>query len=128
MPKRRPYKRTDRLSVQIQQVLAVAVQSETHEEVLHTVMITAVELTSDLSLARVFYYTYGGDLDAIDKAFTRANSYLRRRVGQEIRARVTPELRFHHDDGVDRGRRVDNILSTLDLHTEVETEGSGEEE
>ncbi len=123
MPRRRPFKRTERLNKQIKQVLAVAVQRETREDSLRQVMITDVEVTNDLSLARVFYYPMGGDAQAISKAFERAGGFLRRRVGEEIRARTTPELRFIFDNSIDHGRRVEGILAGLDLSTPPPQDG-----
>jgi ribosome-binding factor A len=115
LTRRRPFHRTERLGRQVQEILAVAVQRETHETCLHTVIVTQVDVTRDLSLARVYYYLMGGDLEEVKAALARATGFLRRRVGEQITARHVPELRFHHDDGVDRGRRVEEILEGLDL-------------
>jgi|GEM_PF-293607 len=115
MPRKRPFRRTDRLASQIQQVLAVAVQRETREDVLHNVVITGVDVTSDLSLARVFYYLMAGEQPAVEQALDRARGFLRRRVGEQIRARTTPELRFVLDKSVEHGRRIEEILSNLDI-------------
>lgn len=115
MPRKRPFKRTDRLASQIQQTLALALQRESHEEVLRSVVITGVEVTRDLSLARVFYYIMGGDAEAVAAGLERARGFLRRRVGEEVRARITPELRFAVDASIDHGRRVEEILRDLDL-------------
>lgn len=115
MPRKRPFKRTDRLASQIQQTLALALQRESHEEVLRAVVVTGVEVTRDLSLARVFYYVMGGDPDAVAAGLERARGFLRRRVGEEVRARITPELRFALDTSIDHGRRVEEILRDLNL-------------
>jgi len=113
--RRRPFRRTDRLQSQIHQTLALAVQRETHEAELQAVVITGVEVTSDLSLARVFYYPMGGDPAAIAAALERAKGFLRRRVGDVIRARITPELRFLLDKSIDHGRRIEEILGGLTI-------------
>lgn len=115
MSRSRPFKRTDRLNRQIRDVLAVALHRETHEEVLQGAVVTGVEVTRDLSLARVYYYVMTGERAEIEKALERARGFLRCRVGDSIRMRQVPELRFQHDDAVDRGRRVDQILRGIDL-------------
>ncbi len=112
---KRPFRRTDRLSSQIKQILAISLQRDSREEALRSVVITDVEVTRDLSLARVYYYLIDGDQEAATSAFGRANGYLRTVVGRGINARITPELRFMHDDALTRGRRIDDILSTLDI-------------
>ena len=53
------------------------------------------------------------DRDAVTKALGRASGFLRSRVGQQIRARNTPELRFSYDQSVDLGRRIEEILADI---------------
>ncbi len=115
MAKKRPFHRTDRLGARVREILAVAMQQESREELLRQVVITGVDVTRDLSLARVHYYPMGEDEAAIAAALERASSFLRTRVGQEIRMRITPELRFLRDDSVDHGRRVEEILRDLNI-------------
>ena len=111
----------------MKQVLAIAIQREAREDVLHNVVVTDVEVTPDLSLARVFYYAMGGEPEAIDAALHRAAPFLRRRVGEEIRARHTPELRFLVDTSIERGRRVEEILHQL-AEDATASDGEGDED
>ena len=114
MAKKRPFARTDRLASQVREALAYALMRESREAILRDITITDVEVTSDVSLARVYWHLVPGltetDPVAVEAALARANGFLRGRVGEAIRARVTPELRFHYDDALDRGRRIDSIL------------------
>ena len=129
MGKNRPYQRTERLNSRVREVLAVACQRETREEALRNAVITGVEVTRDLSVARVYYYVIGEGAEEVRVALERASGFLRSRVGQEVRMRVTPELRFHFDNSVDHGRRVEGILADLHIPTEqVEAAGLGSEE
>ena len=113
MAKKRPYHRTDRLNHQVAEVLARAIQRETREDILRHAIVTGVEVTRDLSVARVYYQTMGGDRAEIARAFERASGFLRCRVGDQIRMRETPELRFKYDESIDRGRRVEELLATM---------------
>ncbi|MCB9728546.1 MAG: 30S ribosome-binding factor RbfA [Deltaproteobacteria bacterium] len=122
MAKKRPFHRTDRLGSRVREILAVALQQEAREELLRQVVITGVDVTRDLSLARVHYYPMSGDEAAIAQALERASGFLRMRVGQEIRMRITPDLRFLRDDSVDQGRRVEEILRDLALSPEADGE------
>jgi len=111
---RRGFARTDRLSKQIVQVVAVALQRETREELLYDVVVTGCDVTRDLSYATVHYYLpEHADRDAVSKALGRAAGFLRSRVGQQIRARNTPELRFSYDQSVAHGRRIEEILADI---------------
>jgi ribosome-binding factor A len=124
--------RTDRLGSQIREVLALALMHDTREVLLRDIVITEVAVTNDLSLARVYWHALPGlaeaDRDAIVKALARANGFLRSKVGEVVRARVTPELRFHHDDALDQGRRIEEVLRTIAEEREVSGEGDAPEE
>jgi ribosome-binding factor A len=124
MGKKRPFARTDRLNSQVREVLAMALMLETREQLLREVVITEVEVTSDISLARVYWHGLPGvaeaDPEAVQKAFERASKFLRAKVGEAITARVTPELRFIHDDALDRGRRIETILHRLSVDRPAE--------
>lgn len=114
MARKRPFHRTDRLNSQIREVLATTLLQNAREDILREVVITDVEVTSDISLARVYWHSLPGlaeaDPEAVQEAFDRAAGFLRKKVGETIRARQTPELRFIYDSALDRGRRVDDIL------------------
>ena len=128
MARRRPFHRTDRLNSQLKEVLAVALQRETREELLRSLVLTDVTVTRDLSVARVYYYPMQGDPDAVAQALSRATGFLRRRVGKEIRARQVPELRFILDASIDHGRRIEQVLSELDIPPDSEDDGGGDHE
>jgi ribosome-binding factor A len=106
-------------------VLATTIVREARDEILRDVVITDVEVTSDLSVARVYWHPLPGvtaaDPEAAQAAFDRAAGFFRRRVGEVIRARQTPELRFLYDDALDRGRRVDDILVKIAAERPEET-------
>lgn len=111
---RRSFKRTDRLAKQVGEVVAVALRRETREESLFAVVVTGCEVTRDLSFATVHYYLPdSADREAVSAALQRASGFLRRRVGQEVRARNTPQLRFLYDNSVDHARLIESILSDI---------------
>ena len=130
MAKKRPFARVDRLGSQVKEVLATALQRETREELLRGIVITDVEVTSDVSLARVYWHELPGaaeDREAVEAALTRANRFLRAKVGEVVRARITPELRFHHDDALDRGRRIEDVLRHIAAERPAEATPPGED-
>lgn len=114
LSRKRPFHRTDRLNSQIREVLATTIMREARDDVLRQVVITDVEVTSDISLARVYWHPLPGlvqaDPEVAQAAFDRAAGFFRKKVGEIIRARQTPELRFIYDTALDRGRRIDDIL------------------
>jgi ribosome-binding factor A len=117
MARKRPFLRTDRLASQIREVVATAIARESREPLLHAVVITDVDVTSDLSLARVWWHALPGPADrdrpGVEAAFARAAGFLRSRVAEVIRARKLPDLRFLHDDALDNGRHIEGILHRI---------------
>lgn len=123
MPKRRPFKRTDRLNRAILRALATAMGRESREEVFQMVTVSDVEVTRDLSLARVYIQVGQEHREEALQALERAAGFLRSRVGAELHIRQTPELRFMVDDSIDRAERIESILRDIEIPEEATAEG-----
>src|SRR5207247_1842322 len=75
--------------------------------------VTAVRMSSDLRVARVYVRTLVDTADARAaalRALARAATFLRGRVGRALGLRLTPELRFEYDTQPDTARRLDDLL------------------
>ena len=106
--------RKERLGSQVREVLAQCLLFEVKDPRLHAVSITDVELSGDLGHAKIYYYCYqvqDSELTMIDQALQKARGFLRRRLGQEIRARVTPELAFHYDRSIEQGAHMEKVIA-----------------
>ena len=79
------------------------------------VVITEVRVTSDLSLARVYFRVPrdGPGFDEAEEGLNSAAGFLRRELGQLLRIRRTPELRFLPDETIDSAMRIEEILKGL---------------
>ena len=79
---------------------------------LREVTVTAVRMTPDLRVARVYVRTLGDPAkrDALLRTLGKAVHFLRGEVGRAIGLRVTPELRFEYDTVPDTAARVDALL------------------
>ena len=110
MAERRP----ERVGHLVQAELARVLLRDVKDPRLHDVTITAVRMTADLHLARVYFRTLAGTSAAADAgaALTRATPFLRGAVGRALGMRVTPELRFEFDGLPETARRLDELLST----------------
>lgn len=79
------------------------------------VTITAVEVTSDLSSARIFFTVIGDDRARRESeaGLKSAIPFLRREVGRQLRLRHVPELHFQYDVSLEYGNRIEALLKDL---------------
>jgi ribosome-binding factor A len=105
--------RRDRLGGQVRAVIAECLLFEVKDPRLSSVDVTDVVMSPDLGHAKVYYYARVDEegLHKIQTALERAKSFLRRKLGREIRARVTPDLAFFYDDSIERGAEMDQLLN-----------------
>lgn len=73
---------------------------------------TGVRLSRDYSHLRIFYRTLGERGEA-ERALQQAGGFIRKSLARGLTLRRIPELHFHFDESIDRGRRVDEILREL---------------
>lgn len=118
-----PYKGV-KLNASIHKTLAELLQQSAKDPRLEMVSIVSVELNRDRSLAKVFWSTVGadGEREACAKALRRARGFLQSRLGDILRLRETPELRFYPDETLDRSLGVDEVLRELATRGEFEDE------
>jgi ribosome-binding factor A len=77
------------------------------------ITITTVEVTRDLTHARVYFTPFAGigDADAALEALRHAAGYLRIQVRNQMRLRSAPELDFQIDDSIERGARLSSLIT-----------------
>ncbi len=107
-------KRQQRISRLIQRDLSELLQRELNDLV-HGCMVTVtkVNVTPDLSLARVYLSIFGvQDKKARVDAFNLRSREIRGLLGAKLRhqLRIIPELQFREDDSLDYIERIDNLL------------------
>ncbi len=105
------FSRTYRIGEQIKRELADLVRQLKDPRV-GMVTITDVEVTKDLSHARVFFSVLGEDtvVQQTQKGLEHAGGFLRRQLGHALRLRITPQLHFIYDDTQLRGQEMDQLI------------------
>jgi ribosome-binding factor A len=92
--------------------------------------ITGTRVSPDYQYADVNIYRLGGDPEALQEALQgleSAQGFIRRELGSRLRVRHTPELRFHLDESIDYGDRIEALLAEIDQERQAredETQGS----
>ncbi len=105
-------RRQVRVAHRVQAELARILLRDAKDPRLRDVTITAVRMSPDLRLARVYVRALGGAAarEPVLAALGRAAAFLRGEVGHALGMRVVPELRFEYDTDLERAWRVEELL------------------
>lgn len=109
---KRQFKRSDRVAGEMLRELSRLVQMEVKDPRMpKLVTITRVEVTSDLSHAKVFYSVLDGDVNDTQKVLTKSASFLRSAIAQAMKLRIVPQLHFKFDEDLEQVWQVQAILA-----------------
>lgn len=109
------YSRTERLGEQIKRDLALLIQRGLKDPRLGMVTVNFCDLSKDLSYADVNVTVFVSD-DSDDKivqsltVLNEAAPFLRMELGRGLKVRKVPYLRFHYDDSLKRGTRINELI------------------
>ena len=109
------FSRTERLSEQIKRDLALLIQRELKDPRIGMVTVNFVDLSKDLSYADVNVTALVSD-DSDEKIIesltilNEASTFLRMELGRALKVRKLPHLRFHYDDSLKRGARINALI------------------
>jgi ribosome-binding factor A len=126
MPREVP--RARRVAEQVQRTVSALLLREIRDPRLKPVTVTHVRVSPDLSHAWVHYTLLTGDThDPLQKEILdEAARYLRGPLGRMLRLRVAPHLHFQPDDELERGNRLDDLI-TRAVRTDRERSPDGDE-
>ena len=104
-----------RVTRAVLEVVSAHIVEDLKDPRINFVTVTGVETSSDLRSARVFVSVLGEDAerDAALAGLSSASGFLQQKVGTELRMKRTPTLRFVHDDSIDTGMRITELLSEV---------------
>ena len=135
--------RAQRVADQIQREIAVLIQTEVNDPRIGMVSVTAVEVSRDLSYAKIYVTVLNslsdggavtsstlsapGQLDKLEidenlKVLNNATGFLRSLLAKRLILRSVPKLRFYYDGSVERGRHLSELIDKAiaadrDLHS-----------
>lgn len=107
--------RPERLEDQIHFLLSTLIQRELRDPDLGFLTLTAVRLTPDRGLAKV-WFTVLGDADQTArsrKALGRAAGFLRTQLAMRLKMKRVPELQFFPDGTLEEGNHLETLLAEL---------------
>ena len=107
--------RSERLAALVHETLAEAIATALKDPRVGFVTITGVQVTQDGQQATVRVSVLGTEDEkgrAIE-GLDRARGFLRSYLAERLELRVTPELRFELDRGLQHAQRIDELLKQI---------------
>jgi ribosome-binding factor A len=109
------YSRTQRVGDFLKRELSSLIQFEVRDPRVGMVSVTDVEVSRDLSHAKVFVTILGKDSEQEAQesieALNKASGFLRSLLAKDNNARTTPKLRFYFDSSVGRGQYLSKLIA-----------------
>ena len=105
--------RPQRLGDLIQRDLSELIRLELRDPRVGMVTITSVDVSPDMSHARLFFTLLEKDkLEDTLHGLKRSAGFLRSQLARRIKMYTTPELRFEYDESVERGDRLSRLIDS----------------
>lgn len=104
-------------------IFVEAISKVIHEEVkdddIKFVTITAVEISSDLSYAKVYFTNLiDSEREKVTKALNRASGFIRGKLFDMVEIRKMPELTFVYDESIEYGNKIEKIIDSINKEDE----------
>lgn len=105
----------ERAASDIQREISNILLLDAHDEDFKNVVITACEVTNDLSFAKV-YFTTTDNREKVLHDLNNAAGFFRSLLAERLLMRHTPELRFIFDESIEYGEKIEKIIE--EIHNE----------
>lgn len=93
------------------------------------VSVTHVNISKDLQYAKIFVSIYGTEEAKSEtmEGLKACTGFVRRELGQRIRLRHTPEIRFVQDSSLEQGDRLINLINSIAPHDSLDRDLGGDD-
>ena len=107
----KPHGRTARIAEQIRRELSAVLLRDVEDPRLNSVVVSAVEVSRDLSHAKVFITVpSGGALELTLAGLSSASGFLKHKLSARLSMRSMPALRFMHDVSLERAMQLSDLI------------------
>ena len=109
-------KRGFKIADHIRKTVSEIVRAKVRDPRVNTVTITDVEVTYDITIAKVFYSVYPWSENNLKDAHAGLNSakkFIRVQLGKELTCYRIPELAFKLDTSLDHGDKINELLTRV---------------
>jgi len=108
-------RRLEKMNELLKETVAVLLLHKSKDPRLRGVNVTAAKVTADLKRAVVLYSLLGGDEEkaAVQKVLNGAAGFVRVAVGEALKLKYTPEIKFEFDRNLEYAQHMTEILKDL---------------
>lgn len=104
----------DRLGHILTEEISKVINEEVKDDDIKFVTITAVDISSDLSYAKVYFTNLiDSDRDKVASALNGASSFIRGKLFGKVEIRKMPELTFIYDESIEYGKKIEKIIDKI---------------
>ena len=104
--------KAERAASDIQKELGNIMLFEAKDKDFKNVVITDVDVSNDLSYAKV-YFTTIDDREKVLKDLNNASGFFRSLIADRLKIRHTPELKFIFDESIEYAQNIENIIKEI---------------
>ncbi|MBQ2946400.1 MAG: 30S ribosome-binding factor RbfA [Bacilli bacterium] len=104
--------KNERINSNLQKEISYIIANEVKNPNIKFVTITACDVTSDLSYARVYFTTLGDHIETI-KGLKSAKGYIRKTLSDRVELRHIPELDFIYDESIEYGKKIEEKIKEI---------------
>jgi ribosome-binding factor A len=117
--------RAGRVGEVIKEVASETIRRLKDPRITGLVSVTDVEVSGDMSHAKVFVSIYGDEDQQREtlEGLQAASGYVRTQVGREVKLRVTPEIHFRQDKSLEQGANINALLMRIKREKEQNEHG-----
>ena len=104
--------KNDRIDSLMQKEISYIIANEVKNPDVKYVTITYVDVTNDLSFAKV-YFTTLKDKNETLKGLNSAKGFIRKTLADRVELRHIPELEFIYDESIEYGKRIEDKIKEI---------------
>jgi ribosome-binding factor A len=107
--------RLKKIEDQIQRVMTEILETKVNDPRVEGAYVTDVSVDRELDYANIYISSLDGSdrAEEILEGLEKASGFIRYTLGQEVKLRAMPKLRFRWDDTPERADRIETLLNEI---------------
>lgn len=104
----------DRLSHTFVEEISKILRTEIKNEQLKYVTITDAKISSDLSMAKVYFLVLNKkNIEEVRVSLNKAKGFIKAKLCENIDIRKMPDILFVYDESIEYANKIENIIENL---------------